>query len=165
MKRALLLSAISLSYQLMAAEFYQYEHGWCYRGEELNKVKAVLTIVKDRITTQDIRSQAEFLFKTIFDEEYGESTEQSKTSFAWTQACFKRTKYLKQGIQREIGWIEKIQNEAQQKGKNYGIHLVHRPSKWAWLNWLWNRFKEEKQSKGVADKKENKTWEVDKKEF
>ena len=56
-------------------------------------------------------------------------------------------------------------SQISQKGKNLGIHLVHRPSNWSWLNWIWNRFKEEKQSKDAADKKENKTWEVDKMVF
>lgn len=159
--RKLLFLITYFSSELISSEFYQGDNGWYYKGEELTRIKNVLMIVRDNIELQDTRSIAEAKFRDIFNDQYGESTEQSNTAFAWTQACFKRTTNLRDGINREIGWIEKIQNE----GKNLGIHLVHRPSNWSWLNWIWNHFKEEKQSRDTSDKKENRTWEVDKKEF
>lgn len=159
--KKLIFLIVYFSSELISSEFYQYDNGWCYRGKELTRIRDVLMIVRDNIELQDTRSIAEAKFRDIFNEQYGESTERSNTAFAWTQACFKRTTNLREGIAREIGWIEKIQNEGKEKGKNLGIHLVHRPSNWSWFNWIWNRFKEEKQSKDAADRKENKTWEVD----
>ena len=101
--KKILFAVAYFSSNLISAEFYQYDNGWCYKGAELDRVKSILEIVKDNITLDDTRSIAEAKFRDIFNDQYGESTERSETAFAWTQACFKRTTDLREGINREIG--------------------------------------------------------------
>lgn len=137
--------------------FYKHNNGWVYTGSEMSRIVRTLSSVKEKISAISTRTQVESTFRDVFLQAYDAPDEEEyrNTAFAWTQACLKRTKNPVAGIEREIGWIQ------ENKRKNLGIFINHRPSNWSGLNWIWNFSKEEKQKPTVDGDIKNMTWEVD----